>query len=114
MKASGSACDTFSSCDPYIKLFINDINIEETEARNNVDTFNANINLRLLVEIPKNVTLKIQVWDKDINLIEKDDLIQEEVGSIESFLQQPIRYGAKNSAEQNFIETFIIWKEHLK
>lgn len=110
MLTTGSACDLFSACDPYIKLFVNGTKEEETKIQDGINLFNANV-IYLSKKIPKTTTIKIQVWDSDSFLYGGDDLIQETEGTIDSFLQQPIRYGAQKDGEQNAIETSVFWQD---
>lgn len=112
MKSTGSTCDVISSCDPYVKLFINGVHIKETEVRNNANVFNA----KLFYEsekIPKTSNITIQVWDADYSPFDKDDLIQEANGDFDSFLKEPIRKGATNNKKQNFIETVTFWRDEI-
>lgn len=113
MLSTGSSCDTFSACDPYVKLFINSKHIRETAIQNDTEIFNANI-LYVSRRVRKQTMLKLQVWDSDDYLNGDDDLIHETEGNVHSFLQYPIRYGARNDDRQNIIETTTFWRDEIR
>lgn len=44
----------------------------------------------------------------------ESDLIQREKGSIASFIEKPIRYGAKNFNAVNSLEVAVFWSDEYK
>lgn len=113
--ANGSACDTFSACDPYVKLFVDGNEVKATEVRENTNVFHAGI-VYVTAKMHKwtERMIKIQVWDSDNVFSGDDDLIQEEDGDVESFLEQPMRFGARNGDKQNVIETALFWQDERR
>lgn len=122
-KAEGEVCDT-APCNPLIKLFINGQNVTEKELTPSTFCFDANISFTSK-EIPRNAVIKIEVWDDDTSIIGPDlALVQREEGSITSFINEPIRKGAKipwkfqqpfrRGFQENSIETAIFWENQYK
>lgn len=80
---------------PLIKLFINGQNATEKAFKPSTFCFDANI-LFASKEIPRNSVIKIEVWNDDTSIIKRNTtLVQSEEGSITSFINEPIRIGAK-------------------
>lgn len=110
LDATGSDCDTFSACDPYVKLYIDGNEINSTGVLSGTSLFNADLTYSKWYRIPKTTMIKIKVWDSDSLPLDDDDLIQETEGNIDSFLTEPIRKGVQREDKQNFIETVTIWR----
>lgn len=111
--ADGSSCDisATSLCDPYVKLFINDEKVIQTDAQQNICCFNVNATYQS-IKIPKASTIKIEVWDDDSGFFgTDDDLVLRTEGDVNSFMNAPIRDGAVFSTHRNSIETISIWQD---
>lgn len=111
----GTRCDDDITvkCDPYIKLFIDDKLILQTERKDETSVYDVNVIYESKQPIPKTTTIKIEVWDYDSFLNGADDLVQDTEGNIESFLIEPVREGIRSNTTGfvNLIESFVIWKD---
>lgn len=99
-----------------MKLFINGENVVQTKARKNICCFHADITYQS-TKIPKTSTIKIEIWDHNSGFFRKaDDLILETEGSIESFMETPIRPVAASvfNRRQNLVETVSFWQDELE
>lgn len=111
--AEGGNCDSTEQnpCDPYIKLIINEKEAHKTRSRTDTCCFDAN-EYFVSERIAKSSTIQIEVWDDDSGFFgSADDLIQREVGSIASFIEKPVRYGAKVGDVVNSIEVAAFWRD---
>lgn len=110
-------CDPTSKCDVYIKVYVNNIEVEKTDTVHDVTNLDAGIIYRSKEKIRKESTIKVVVWDADT--IGSDENILTASGTIQSFIDTPIRtrkmrsrsrvISAYTDAEANFIETKTIW-----
>lgn len=100
---SGGNCDIFSPCDPYIKLFINNENVYESEVFWEQEyvyfgkTYTSNM-------INKGASIKIEMWDWD--RASTSDLILSWDTSIKDLLKNSIKYGTG----ENKIVTSSSWR----
>lgn len=112
----GSSCDVSAAsvCDPYVKLFINGEKVIQTQARDDICCFDANVTYQS-TKISKTSTIKIELWDDDSGFFgNPDDLILESAGSVEAFVKTPIRDGAVIDSHQNLIETTSFWQDEME
>lgn len=63
--------------------------------------------------IPKNSTIRIEIWDKGAGFWKSDALIQRTEGNVESFLNKPLRNGGNCSENHNSIETMSFWSDEF-
>lgn len=112
--ADGSGCDVSSSCDPYVKFFIDGEKVMQTDAKQNTCCYDANA-MYQSIKIPKKSAIKIEVWDDDSGFFgTADDLIMQTQGTIESFMKTSIRVGSVFDARRNSIETISFWQDEYK
>lgn len=65
--------------------------------------------------IKNSSVIKIEVWDDDSGFLgSESDLIQREEGSIASFIEKPIRYGAQHFSLVNSLEVAMFWEDEYE
>lgn len=114
--ADGGSCDSTvdNPCDPYIKLIINEKEAHQTRSRTDTCCFDAN-EYYVSEKIANSSTIKIEVWDDDSGPFgSADDLLQRAEGSIASFIEKPVRYGAKVGDVVNSIEVAVFWRNEYE
>lgn len=110
----GSRCDIAltNSCDPYVKLFIDGVQVLQTEAQENLCCYNIDTKF-VSKKIPRNSKIRIEVWDDDSGGIfsSPDDLIIEAEGDVDSFRDDPIRQGSTFMGYTSSIEMSLTWQD---
>lgn len=108
-----------TKCDSYVKLYINGREVGTTDIKQNTDIYNVELFFTSGPEkINRNSMIKIEVWDHDE--WSKHDLILRQEGSIDSFIDFPIRrsvaghfYGQYMIGDlpPNYLEVDVIWQD---
>lgn len=102
-----------------MKLYINGREVRTTNVKQNTDIYNVGLFFTSGPQkISRNSTIKIEVWDHDE--LSEHDLIMRQEGSIDSFIDFPIRRSvAGHSYTQymeidlppNYLEVDVIWQD---
>lgn len=111
----GNSCKLFGfyGCNPYVKLFVNGAEKLRTPTAQHKYVFNADVTFTTS-KIPKNSTIMIQIWDASAAFWEKDALILNTEGDIDSFLNEPLREGVIIKDNRNAIETVPFWQDEYE
>ena len=117
-KANGKPCkfQLFIGCNSYIRLYVNDELVLQTPKKNNVYVYDADTTFTT-AKIPKTSTIKIEIVrskSKKNGNSSKDKLILSSMGEIRSFLEHPLRTGAKINGGTNRIETISFWQDEYE
>lgn len=114
-EADGTYCKfTKKKCDAYVKLFINDKEMVKTTKRKNRDSHNPHVTFTT-EKIPKNSIIRIETWDASTGFWETISLIQKTEGTIDDFLNEPLRKGVKCvDNKHNSLETMVFWRDETK
>lgn len=112
---SGKPCklDLSDGCDPFIKLFVNNELVLKTPKLVNKFSFDAKITFTT-AKVPKNSTIKIEIWHAKSRFWDSDALILDSEGNIESFLNEPLRKGNHYYENDNWIETMSFWRDEIE
>lgn len=136
----GSRCDIAltNSCDPYVKLFIDGVQVLQTETQENLCCYNIDTKF-VSKKIPRNSMIRIgklvscspnrtkilsfvlqfkfykflEVWDDDSGgfFSSPDDLIIQAEGDVDSFRDEPVRHGSTFMGYTSAIELSLTWQD---
>lgn len=82
--------------------------------RKNRDSYNPYVTFTTEA-IEKDSIIRIETWDASAGFWESERLIQKTNGTVESFLNEPLRLGVKcPENKQNSLETMSFWRDELK
>lgn len=110
----GSRCDIAltNSCDPYVKLYIDGVQVLQTEAQENACCYNVDTKF-VSKKVAKTSKIRIEVWDDDSGAFfsSPDDLILQAEGDVDSFRDEPIRHGSTFMGYTSSIEISLSWQD---
>lgn len=112
---NGKPCklDYSDGCDPYIELYVNDELVLKTEKQVNKFSFDPKVTFTT-AKIPKNSTVRIEIWHAKSAFWDRDSLILTTDGDIDSFLKQPLREVDHQLKNDNFVETVSFWRDEYE
>lgn len=112
----GSSCDiVLSLCDPYVKLYIDDVQVLQTAAQEDLCCYNVDTRF-VSKKISKSSKIRIEVWDDDSGFLgSPDDLILQTEGDIDSFRDEPVRHGSTFMGQYTTsIEMTLTWQDEYE
>lgn len=99
-------------CNPFIKLFVNGDLMLRTKK---VDGFSFDANLSFTtVKIPKNSTIKIEIWDANLGFLDFNTRIFSKEGTVDSFLNGQILQSDSFGEKDNSIEMISFWRDETE
>lgn len=132
IECTGKRCDRWTQCDPYVKLYINDVQVLQTDSKDDTAEYNIDKIYSTPTAIPRISTIKIEIWDANIWMFSEEKIWVLE-GSIDTFIENPIRYGKivekryhfmddvlpssptdVTVPQQNVIETDVFWQDETE
>lgn len=98
---------------PFIKLFVNDKQVKESPKRKDETLHDVDITFET-AKIPKNSTIKFEIWDGSCGFWSGEKFIFSTDGNVESFLNDPFRENDRDTKKIDAIEIMSFWRDEYK
>lgn len=100
-------------CNPYVKVFVNDELVKQSPTRNDKTLHDVDISFET-AKIPKNSTIRFEIWDGSCGIWSGEKFIFSANGTVESFLNHPLRKNGKDSDKIDAVEIMSFWRDEYK